>query len=187
MNASAPTSSCRATSPSTRSSCGEVLARLRRLVLNENFEDAKAQFLAPLMAINYAHLVMLAEQEIVRRADAGAHSPGARRHRPGRRPRDRSTTAPTRISSSTSSGSSRGGCGDDAAGRLHTARSRNDIDMTMYRMQQRQWILALIDGDAGAARRADPAGRALPRRRVSRRTRTRSRRSPRRSRITCRR
>ncbi len=31
-----------------------------KFVLNENFEDAKAQFLAPLMAIHYAHLVMLA-------------------------------------------------------------------------------------------------------------------------------
>src|SRR5262249_6041354 len=28
-------------------------------------------------------------------------------------------------------------------GRLHTARSRNDIDMTMYRMRQRELILAL--------------------------------------------
>ena len=36
-------------------------------VLNDNFEDAKAQFLAPLMAIHYAHLVMLVEQGIVRR------------------------------------------------------------------------------------------------------------------------
>jgi argininosuccinate lyase len=43
--------------------------------------------------------------------------------------------------------------GEDAAGRLHTARSRNDIDMTMYRMQQREWILAVIDG-AIALRRA---------------------------------
>ena len=30
-------------------------------VLNENFEDAKALFLSPLMAIHYAHLVMLAD------------------------------------------------------------------------------------------------------------------------------
>ena len=30
-----------------------------RIVLNENFEDAKALFLEPLMAIHYAHLVML--------------------------------------------------------------------------------------------------------------------------------
>ena len=43
-----------------------------RLVLNQNFEDAKAQLLAPLMAIHYAHLVMLAECGIVSRADAAA-------------------------------------------------------------------------------------------------------------------
>ena len=30
-------------------------------VLNENFEDAKTLFLSPLIAIHYAHLVMLAE------------------------------------------------------------------------------------------------------------------------------
>jgi len=45
------------------------------------------------------------------------------------------------------------GCGEDAAGRLHTARSRNDIDMTMYRMSQRQLILAVIDATV-ALRRA---------------------------------
>ena len=33
-------------------------------------------------------------------------------------------------------------CGEDIAGRLHTARSRNDIDMTMYRMRQREFIAA---------------------------------------------
>jgi argininosuccinate lyase len=35
-------------------------------------------------------------------------------------------------------------CGEEIAGRLHTARSRNDIDMTMYRMRQREFILGLI-------------------------------------------
>ena len=39
-------------------------------VLNDNFEDAKALFLSPLMAIHYAHLVMLADTGIVSRADA---------------------------------------------------------------------------------------------------------------------
>ena len=77
-------------------------------------------------------------------------------------------------------------CGDDAAGRLHTARSRNDIDMTMYRMRQRR-------ADAGADRARARAARACcstladraSRRRSSPRTRTRSRRSRRRSRTTC--
>jgi argininosuccinate lyase len=40
------------------------------LVLNENFEDAKALLLSPLMAIHRAHLVMLAEQGIVSANDA---------------------------------------------------------------------------------------------------------------------
>src|SRR5262245_32836994 len=39
-------------------------------VLNENFEDAKALFLSPLLAIHYAHLVMLADRGIVTGADA---------------------------------------------------------------------------------------------------------------------
>jgi argininosuccinate lyase len=39
-------------------------------VLNENFEDAKELFLSPLMAIHYAHLVMLASQQIVSPEDA---------------------------------------------------------------------------------------------------------------------
>ena len=42
------------------------------IVLNENFEDAKAQFLAPLMRIHYAHLVMLTETAIISKADARA-------------------------------------------------------------------------------------------------------------------
>ena len=44
-------------------------------VLNENFEDAKTQFLSPLMAIHYAHLVMLAGQGILSQPDARAPSP----------------------------------------------------------------------------------------------------------------
>jgi argininosuccinate lyase len=34
--------------------------------------------------------------------------------------------------------------GEAVAGRLHTARSRNDIDMTMYRMRQRVMVLDLL-------------------------------------------
>ena len=41
-------------------------------VLNENFEDAKALFLSPLMAIHRAHLVMLAGTGIVGKDDARA-------------------------------------------------------------------------------------------------------------------
>jgi argininosuccinate lyase len=111
-------------------------------VLNENFEDAKAQFLEPLMAIHFAHLVMLAERGIVSRAEAAAI-------------RDALDAVPIDdVRRVTYDGTYEDlffylerlvvrGCGEDAAGRLHTARSRNDIDMTMYRMQQREKLLAL--------------------------------------------
>jgi argininosuccinate lyase len=113
-----------------------------RTVLNDNFEDAKALFLDPLLAIHGAHLVMLAEQAIVTRDDA-------------RRIRD----AVTAVCGDTVRRTPYdGSCEDlfffverliaeragEAAGRLHTARSRNDIDMTMYRMRQREFVLDLL-------------------------------------------
>jgi argininosuccinate lyase len=112
-------------------------------VLNANFEDAKALFLSPLMRIHYAHLVMLAEQDILPMDQA-------------RIIRD----ALGRISESDVRKVAYDGscedlffyvdrllvhaCGEEVAGRLHTARSRNDIDMTMYRMQQRERLRAVL-------------------------------------------
>jgi argininosuccinate lyase len=116
-----------------------------RCVLNENFEDAKEQFLAPLMAIHFAHLVMLTDQGIVGRDDARAIRGALESIR----------TEDVREVSYDGSCEDLffyverlivKACGEDAAGRLHTARSRNDIDMTMYRMQQREMILSLVDG-----------------------------------------
>ncbi len=116
-----------------------------RHVLEENFEDAKAQFLAPLMSIHYAHLVMLVAQDIVPREDArairdaldGVSIDEVRAARYDGSCEDLFFFVERLIAAA---------CGDDAAGRLHTARSRNDIDMTMYRMQQREQILVLADG-----------------------------------------
>src|SRR5262245_63036402 len=114
-------------------------------VLNENFEDAKRLFLSPLMAIHYAHLVMLADRTIVGPADA--------RHM--REALD--SISQEEVKGVTYDGTCEDlffyverlliqACGEDVAGRLHTARSRNDIDMTMYRMRQREFILSLYEG-----------------------------------------
>ena len=111
-------------------------------VLNENFEDAKAQFLSPLLAIHYAHLVMLADCGILGPEDARTIRGGLE------------TISPDEVKRARYDGTCEDlffyierllvkHCGEEAAGRLHTARSRNDIDMTMYRMQQRQMVLAL--------------------------------------------
>ena len=115
-----------------------------RIVLNENFEDAKRLLLDPLLAIDEAHLVMLVDTAIVSKAD-------------GRVLRDAIAT----ITADSLRGVQYDGtyedlffyierlvkavCDPDVAGRLHTARSRNDIDMTMYRMQLREMVLDLLD------------------------------------------
>ena len=113
-------------------------------VLEENFEDAKTLFLSPLISIHYAHVVMLADRGIITPASAHALreaidsiSVGAIRR--------------TRYDGSCEDLFSHvervlvDACGEDAAGRLHTARSRNDIDMTMYRLRQREFIVTLIE------------------------------------------
>jgi argininosuccinate lyase len=112
-------------------------------VLNENFEDAKELFLSPLLAVHHAHLVMITQQGIVAPEEAHALR-----------------VALDSISLAEVRGTAYDGsfedlfylvdrlivekCGADVAGRLHTARSRNDIDMTMYRMRQREFILGLL-------------------------------------------
>ena len=137
------------------------------------------------MAIHYAHLVMLAERGIVSRARraqrfaTGSKSISLRR----RRVRTYDGTCEDLffyIERLIVAGVRRG------SGRPPAHRAlRNDIDMTMYRMQQREMILGVLEGVAAScagARSTSPTGIA---RRSSPRTRTRSPRSRRRSRTTC--
>ena len=111
-------------------------------VLTDNFEDAKELLLAPLMSIHYAHLVMLTDQRIVTVEDARAL----------RKALDGIALDSVRAAAYDGSCEDlfffierliRESCGDDVAGRLHTARSRNDIDMTMYRIRQREFVALL--------------------------------------------
>ena len=112
-------------------------------VLNDNFEDAKTLFLSPLMAIHYAHLVMLADRGIIGAADARALRDAL------------DSISISDIRSTPYDDTCEDlffyverllvrACGEDVAGRLHTARSRNDIDMTMYRLRQREFVIAVI-------------------------------------------
>src|SRR5689334_15369645 len=111
-------------------------------VLNANFEDAKELLLSPLMAINYAHLVLLAEQGIISKQDAhalraaldGISLDRVRQVHYDGTYEDLFFYIERLIDQA---------CGEDIAGRLHTARSRNDLAMTMYRMRQREFIVML--------------------------------------------
>jgi argininosuccinate lyase len=112
-------------------------------VLNDNFEDAKTHFLSPLLSLHYAHLVMLAQQGIVSAADAHAirgaidsiSQPEVRCVEYDGTYEDLFFYIDRLIVAA---------CGADIAGRLHTARSRNDIAMTTYRMRQRECLLDLM-------------------------------------------
>ena len=114
-------------------------------VLNDNFEDAKTWLLAPLMSVHYAHLVMLSECHILAVDDARVL-----RHALDGIALDTVRQAPFDgtyedlffylehvIAES---------AGEQVAGRLHIARSRNDIAMTTYRMWQREKIATLAHG-----------------------------------------
>jgi argininosuccinate lyase len=115
-----------------------------RTVLNDIFEDQKTLFLDALMEINYAHLVMLADQGIVARDEAhtirkaldGLDLAAIRTVVYDGTYEDLFFYIEQRIIAS---------AGMDSAGRLHTARSRNDMDMTMYRMLLRGWLLDVMD------------------------------------------
>ncbi|HVQ41484.1 MAG TPA: argininosuccinate lyase [Vicinamibacterales bacterium] len=115
-----------------------------RLVLNDNFEDAKALLAEPMMAIHYSHLIMLVRQGIVSAADA-------RRIRDALRSINLDELRAVPYSGQSEDlffhvdGLTAAACRRDVAGRLHTARSRNDMAMTMYRLNLRGYLLALAD------------------------------------------
>ncbi len=115
-----------------------------RLVLNDNFEDAKALLVEPMMAIHYSHLVMLVRQGIVSAADA-------RHIRDALRSINLDELRAVRYCGQSEDlffhvdRLTAAACLRDVAGRLHTARSRNDMAMTMYRLNLRGYLLALED------------------------------------------
>lgn len=115
----------------------------REHVLTHIFEDAQRLFLPSLLEIHRAHLVMLRQQGIVSEQTAAACARGLR---------DLDVEA---LRTAPYDGSVEdlfflverqlaARIGEDDAGRLHTARSRNDIDLTMYRMVLREHLLQVL-------------------------------------------
>ena len=113
-------------------------------VLEDNFEDAKRLFLSHLMSIHYAHLVMLSDCGMIGADDA-------RRVRVAL-----DSVAVQDVQRAVFDGGCEDlffyverllmdACGESATGRLRAARSRNDIDMTMYRMRVRECIASVLE------------------------------------------
>lgn len=112
-------------------------------VLADVFEDAQRLFLDALIEVDYAHVLMLMERGIITSEEARALARALIRldHDELRRARydgsceDLFFFIEDRITKM---------CGDDIAGRLHTARSRNDIDVTIYRMRLRLDAMSVL-------------------------------------------
>jgi argininosuccinate lyase len=110
-------------------------------VLGPNFEDAKRYFLDALIEIHYAHSRMLAQQGILTGAEEQTLR-AALNHL------DRKVIARARYDGSSEDlfffieNLMESACGE-LAGKMHTARSRNDIAITLYRMTLRRELLAL--------------------------------------------
>jgi argininosuccinate lyase len=110
-------------------------------VLGPNFEDAKRYFLDALIEIHYAHSRMLAQQGILTGSEEQAL-------RAALNQLDREQIARARYDGSCEDlfffieNQLEHACGD-LAGKMHTARSRNDIAITLYRLTLRRELLAL--------------------------------------------
>jgi len=120
-------------------------------VLAVNFEDAKRYFLDSLLEIHSAHTLMLCRQRILRRQEAEACLAAL-----GNLDREALAVAEREQSCEDLffyiEQCLQQECGCDVAGKMHTARSRNDIDVTMYRMVLRREILKLVAAVVDALR-----------------------------------
>lgn len=113
-------------------------------VLADCFDDAKKYFLEAYLEVDYAHAVMLAEQKIITDEELKSLLKALR------------SLDKNEIKNSIYDGSFedlffylqreiKANCdNDDTAGKLHTARSRNDIDVTIYRLYLRKQTLKLL-------------------------------------------
>ena len=114
-------------------------------VLADCFDDARQYFLDHYIAVDRAHAVMLAEQKIISGDEAGTLL-RAIRGLDLQKIRDAEYDGSVEDLFFFLQREISEGCGDpDVAGRLHTARSRNDIDVTIYRLYLRDQALTLID------------------------------------------
>jgi len=114
-------------------------------VLSDCFADAQRYFLDHYLDVDRAHVLMLAEQDIITQAELRSilraiqslDVEAMRTAEYDGSVEDLFFFIQREIAD---------GCGDaDVAGKLHTARSRNDIDVTIYRLYLRKQALELIE------------------------------------------
>ena len=115
----------------------------RETVLEQIFADAKKYFLGPLLSIQYAHTLMLGEQGIMARQEVAACL-GALDQLNLDKIRNTAYDGSFEDLFFFIESELAAQVGGEAAGKMHTARSRNDIDLTMYRMVLRDRLAAAM-------------------------------------------
>ena len=108
-------------------------------MLAVNFEDAKKYFLEALLELHSAHTLMLSRQDIIPESDArailaalaGLDVQAILAARYDGQCEDLFFYVQNLLVEK---------CGEDVAGKMHTALSRNDIDLTLYRMRLRSEV-----------------------------------------------
>ena len=117
-------------------------------VLKRNFEDAQKYFLEDLLAIKTAHTVMLAEAGIISREDGK------------RLVQALSAIEPAKVREFRYDGSFEDlyfylehlvieQVGEELGGKMRVARSRNDVDLALFRMSLRRELIALLQAQQG--------------------------------------
>lgn len=111
-----------------------------RTVLEPLFEHSKVEFVGPLGQINRAHCVMLTETGILSAADGAAIAGALARIESDLDPQAMHYTGEFEDLFFYIEAELKALIGPDVAGRLHTGRSRNDMDHTILRMKLREQI-----------------------------------------------
>ena len=112
-------------------------------VLTDCFEDSKRYFLQALIEVDFAHAVMLAEQKIIADDELVMMLKALRKL-------DLEKIRATKYDGTYEDlffylqKEIAANCDVEVAGKLHTARSRNDIDVTIYRLHLRVVALKLL-------------------------------------------
>lgn len=113
-------------------------------VLEPIFNDFKEHFFQEMMTLNYAHTIMLAEQFIITHNEAKMILSGLKDIEKNLDLDSLKYTGDFEDVFFYVENKLKKKIGIEVAGKLHTGRSRNDMDITMYKMKLKDYLLSLI-------------------------------------------
>ncbi len=120
-------------------------ASYKKAVLEPIFADFKKHFYQELMQINYAHTIMLTEEKVIKQSEAEEIIRGLKEIQNNLNLEELAYTGEYEDLFFYIESALTKKVGADIAGKMHTGRSRNDMDLTMYKMKLKDKILQLME------------------------------------------